>query len=290
MAHQTLNIVGCGKLGQALGRVFLAKGLIERLRICNRTIESSRRAVEFLGGGEPIESVSRLPQSKLWMIASPDDEIEKLARSMRDQADISPGDVVFHCSGALSSAVLSPVSERGALIASVHPIRSFADPAQAAERFLGTHCACEGDVAAIVVLTQLFEAIGGHVFSIATEAKLLVHAGHVFASNYLVAVVECAERVYAQAGVAEVTYREFLRSLVISAAENVTTLGVTRALTGPISRGQVSLVDDQYRSVQGVSAELAKLYAALGTVAADIGERQGLPPEIVMELKAKLLK
>jgi hypothetical protein len=35
---------------------------------------------------------------------------------------------------------------------------------------------------------------------------------------------------------------------------------------------------------------LAKLYAALGTVAADIGERQGLPPEVVRELKAKLSK
>jgi hypothetical protein len=33
---------------------------------------------------------------------------------------------------------------------------------------------------------------------------------------------------------------------------------------------------------------MAMLYAALGAVAAEIGERQGLPPAVVAELKAKL--
>jgi predicted short-subunit dehydrogenase-like oxidoreductase (DUF2520 family) len=286
--HQTLNIIGCGKLGQALGRLFLATGAIQHLRICNRTIESSRRAADLVGGGEPFQSISELPQSKLWMVASPDSEIERLACFIRDCADVRDEDVIFHCSGALSSTVLSPVRAKGASIASVHPIRSFADPLQASERFSGTHCASEGDDAAMVVLRNLFEAIGGRVFSIRTEAKLLVHSGHVFASNYLVALVECAERIYARAGIAEETYREFLGPLVLSAAENVSTLGVTRALTGPISRGQVSLVEDQYRSVQGASSQMAMLYAALGAVAAEIGERQGLPPAVVAELKAKL--
>jgi predicted short-subunit dehydrogenase-like oxidoreductase (DUF2520 family) len=45
---------------------------------------------------------------------------------------------VFHCSGAKASAVLAPVQACGALIASLHPVRSFADKDACAAAFAGT--------------------------------------------------------------------------------------------------------------------------------------------------------
>jgi predicted short-subunit dehydrogenase-like oxidoreductase (DUF2520 family) len=57
------------------------------------------------------------------------------------------GSVVFHCSGALASDRLQAVRAAGGAVASVHPIRSFADPQAVAQAFAGTYCGMEGDVA-----------------------------------------------------------------------------------------------------------------------------------------------
>jgi hypothetical protein len=62
------------------------------------------------------------------------------------------GAVVFHCSGAKASTELDALRRAGALVASVHPVRSFADPAAVAADFDGTFCGVEGDAAALALL------------------------------------------------------------------------------------------------------------------------------------------
>ena len=48
--------------------------------------------------------------------------------------------ICWHASGAIPSSVLKPLKDAGAEIGSIHPAKSFADPASAAETFAGTPC------------------------------------------------------------------------------------------------------------------------------------------------------
>lgn len=290
MRENTLNIIGCGRLGKTLARLFLERKVITLLGVRNRSDTSSRRAIEFLKSGQVASSVSQLPRSRLWMICTPDEEISVVARELREASALQSNDLVFHCSGALSSRALAPLRELGAVVASVHPIRSFADPASPTLSFEGTRCAFEGDSAAREGLSTLFESIGGGVFEIATDAKLLLHAGHVFASNYVVSVLECANRLYTEAGVDPELAREFMRPLVGSVVDNIERLGTVRALTGPIARGESELVATQLAATRQALPDIGELYARLGEIAADLAERQGLSPERAQATRRALLK
>ena len=49
------------------------------------------------------------------------------------------------------------MKEQGALIASVHPIKTFTDAEAAVQTFPGTFCSAEGDAEALAVLRPAFE-------------------------------------------------------------------------------------------------------------------------------------
>ena len=74
-----------------------------------------------------------------------------------------PGSIAFHASGALSSDALAALRGGGVHLASAHPLRSFADPALAADDFPGTWAAVEGDPVALELLERVFTAIGARV-------------------------------------------------------------------------------------------------------------------------------
>jgi len=159
------------------------------------------------------------------------------------------GAVVCHCSGALSSSALAPARAAGAAVASAHPVRSFADPALVAAAFAGTYCGVEGDAAALAVLEPALRAAGGQSVTIAAAAKTVYHAAAVFASNYLVTLLDTALRAYQAAGISEPVARALAQPLVEETVANVFRLGPVAALSGPIARGDMATVARQQQAL-----------------------------------------
>jgi predicted short-subunit dehydrogenase-like oxidoreductase (DUF2520 family) len=205
--------------------------------------------------------------------------MEEVAERIADEGALLPDAVVFHCSGFLSSEVLRAVKKKGAHIASVHPVRSFANLDMSIADFPGTFCGIEGEAHAQEVVRELFTKLGGIVFPLSKEGKVLCHAGHVFASNYLVSLLECAHRLYGAAGIPEELSWRLMEPLVRGTVENVMRLGPSNALTGPIARGESGVVELQARTVAQRDALLGEIYARLGLAAVDIARAQGLSDE-----------
>ena len=272
-----LNFLGCGHLGRALGRLLAEAGLVRLGAVLTRSPASAAAAVSFMGGGVPISGMSEMGPAALFMIATPDREIGAACAALADSGLLAPGTIVFHCSGALSSRELQPARDRGARVASLHPVRSFAVPEQVAIDFAGTHCGIEGDAGAIEVLQPLFEAAGARVFAIATEHKILYHAAAVFASNYTVTLIDVALRAYAKAGVPERDALAMLAPLVSKAMENVFRVGPGRALAGPIARGDIDAALRQQQAVAQWDAETGELYRQLARFTARLAGRPEEP-------------
>ena len=272
-----LNVIGCGKVGRVLARLLIDSGLISTLSLVSRSDGSARSARDFIGVGELKDSIAELPPADLWMVTVGDAGIAAAVKELAQCAALRPGSIVFHCSGALGSEVLAPLRGSGACVGSAHPIRSFADPELACRAFPGTSCSLEGDSVALERLRVLFEAIGGQTFELATESKTLCHAGHVIVSNYLVALLDVARRVYESAGVPRDCIDSFMVSLARGTLENVQALGTTAALTGPIVRGEVETVRRQLEGLRAEAplAEGEAVYALMGLIAAQIAERRG---------------
>lgn len=271
-----LNIVGAGHVGRVLGRLFAAHGVFEVQDVLTRSPASALDAVQFIGAGRAVGAPGELRPADAWMLAVSDDQIAPVCTVLAE-AGLLEGAIVFHCSGAKSSADLQAAGEAGAHAASVHPVRSFADPEAVAGAFGGTWCGVEGEPEALALLAPAFEAIGARLVAIDAAAKTVYHAASVFASNYLVTVLDAALRAYVAAGVPEAVARELARPLAGETLANVFRLGPAGALSGPVARGDFATVARQHEALKGWDAPTAELYDALvdATTALAARKRRG---------------
>jgi len=267
----TLNIVGAGHVGRVLGRLFFTRGVFTIQDVQTRSSAGARDAVAFIGAGTPVDNVPR--PADVWMLAVGDDAIGAAAAALAQSTPLA-GAVVFHCSGAKASTELEALRRAGARVASVHPVRSFADPAAVAATFDGTFCGVEGDAAALVVLLPALEAIGARPVRIDPAAKTVYHAAAVFASNYLVTVMDAALRAYEAAGIPADVARDLARPLATETLSNVLRLGPEAALSGPIARGDAATVARQHAAVAAWNGPMGDLYDALATATWDLARRK----------------
>jgi predicted short-subunit dehydrogenase-like oxidoreductase (DUF2520 family) len=271
---RSLSIIGCGSVGCVIGKLFHEAGLFEIRDILNRTPESAAKAAAFIGAGRAVSGFDDMTSADCWLIAASDDAIVACAEGLASSGVIQPGNVVCHFSGALSSTVLSPLRERGAMVASVHPVRSFADPAASVAEFSGTWCGIEGDAAAVDMLSEAFSSIRGRIFPLDPAFKTLYHAGSVMVCNYLTALMEVGLQVYGKGGLPRETALQVMEPLVRGTLDNIFRVGTEQSLTGPIARGDAAVVSRQLAAIEQWDGEIALIYRGLGRVALELARRR----------------
>ena len=188
----TLSCIGAGRLGQTLCHLLSQRSNISIGQIINSNQVSSQRAVDFIGCGSAA-TINDLKQADIWLIATPDNQIESAVKQLHTSAVLKPETVIFHCSGLLPSSVLQN-KQQDLNVASVHPIHSFADPKRSINTFSGCHCAIEGSANAVTQLDALFSSLGTLTFTLDSQQKSLYHAASVMACNYLVSLLEVSHQ------------------------------------------------------------------------------------------------
>lgn len=271
---KTLNIIGPGRVGRTLGTLLQCAGLCVVQDVLSAEIATAESAVAFIGAGRAVRVLREMRAANLWLLTPPDAAIAGTATALAATGQMRQGDVVFHCSGSQPSSILAPLAVAGALVASVHPLKSFADPAAAVQNFKGTYCAAEGDAAALAVLTPLFEQLGARVAVIDPAGKTLYHAASVLVCNDLTALMEAGLRAYARAGIERGTAQKMMEPLVRETIDNVFALGTTRALTGPVARGDADVLARQLAALHTLDPRIADAYRALNRIALDLARAQ----------------
>ncbi len=290
MAPISLNIIGAGNLGKTLGRLWHEVGCFRVESVCNRRSASTRSAVEFIGAGRVASEIEGMPDAASWLIATPDDQIEtvalRLARRLEEAS--GPAPIVFHCSGSLSSRALASCDS--ALLASAHPVHSFADPMTSLRSLAGCSVALEGDGSALPVLKEAFARIGCPTLSITAEKKSVYHAGSVFACNYLTGLLELSLRCFAASGISRSEATRLLRPILEQTVDNNLRLGPMNALSGPIARGDVLVVEAQLRALSALDEELVDAYRLLGKVCLSLAQQKRSPSELDSMMASLLRK
>lgn len=272
---RTLNIVGCGRAGRTFARLFHQAGAFFVQDLHDLSFAAARACAQFAETGRPVRGLAQMRPAQVWLIATPDGAIVEAANQLVTEERIAPGNVVVHMSGATSSLELTAPIELGAHAGSYHPIKTFADPGHAAGSFPGTYVALEGDRKALKILRVALRKIGARVFEIDSNDKLIYHAGSVFVCNYLCALLEAGLRCYGAAGIRLETAYRLMEPLVRETVDNVFRVGTVRALTGPVARGDATVVERELAALQGRDRHLATLYRELGRVALDLARSQG---------------
>lgn len=264
---QTLNLIGCGRVGQTLARLWRQQNALAVQDILTTRLDHAQTAVAQLGCGHAVGEMAAMRAAPLWMLAVPDAQLPAVAQALARQQRHHPPALAFHCSGALDSQVLAPLTQAGWQVASAHCILSFASVAAAISQFPGTPCALEGNAAAVATLRPLFTAIGAQCFDVASDYKLRYHAAAVFATNFLPVLQTVAEELWLSSGVPPALIPGLRTSLLRNAVDNITRLGPQAALTGPAARGDTEAIARQAHGLRVHDPQVGAAYEALSALA-----------------------
>ena len=275
----TLNLLGGGRVAQTLATRWHRQGHFAIQDVLTTSLASAQSACTVIGSGQPTGSLQSMRPSDMWMLAVTDAQIAGCAQSLADRFAhelqvTGTAPIVFHCSGAQSSASLAPLAALGWRVASAHCILSFASVTAALQQFHGTPCALEGDIAACDVLRVAFTAIGARCFEVPSADKLLYHAAAVFATNFLPVLQSTAEDLWRSTGMPAELIPHLRASLLRNAVANITSLGPQAALTGPAARGDTAAIARQGAAVTAWDAPTGAAYTALSELALRLAQKK----------------
>jgi predicted short-subunit dehydrogenase-like oxidoreductase (DUF2520 family) len=242
-----------------------------------------------------VRALSKQPDVLVFLTV-PDGAVASVARDIAAHDSDVPKTVSFaHTSGALGLRALAPLKRRHA-VGSFHPLRSFPEPLPP-DVFRGILVAVDASSPMLRRrLERMARDLGAHPRAVDDSQRVVYHAGAVFASNYLVALLELAVGLLEEIGWSTGDASKGLTSLASGVLANVAKLGPTAALTGPIRRGDAETVA---RHIQALSAldgrpsnQLRRVdaYRMLGLIALEMARQAGLEPDAAERVRRALTR
>ncbi len=243
MSRTNVLIFGAGKVGVGLAKALRRVGIPVVLRPARKG--NPRRPVE----------------ASMVILAVRDPALPVLAKDWADRRLVKRGTVVVHCAGALSADVLGPLRAVGAHVAQMHPMISFAST-RFTPSLAGGQLRVAGDTRAVVVARGLGRKLGMIPRALPSLDPVLYHAAAGLVANSAAALAAAGMKVLAEAGVHPSDAQDMLGHLLGSVGENVATLGLPQALTGPVRRGDSAGVDKHLRLLARTAPSAIPIYLA----------------------------
>lgn len=269
---RTISIMGAGRTGRALGKALHERGW--RIgAVVTRSATSARAAVRAIGAGTAYARVTaHVLEAEIILLATPDEAIaragEGLARVARAGQPTLRGKIALHTSGALDRSVLSALAKLGAATGSVHPMQTFSG--KNVSRLRGITFAVEGDRRARQAGRAIARALGGVPIIIESADKAAYHAAGALAAGHALALIEGATQTLMRIGFPRRRAVQTLLPLIRQMLENFERVGPRAAWTGPVARGDYSVVASHMRALRKHPEEFAAAYAALARLGARV--------------------
>ena len=264
-AKPHITIVGAGNLAAALAAALLRAGYPIDAVVARSAGGSLRRAkllARNLGATAVAASHAQIDSDVVWFCV-PDGQISRAARSLAGKGAWKRT-IALHSSGALTSDELSALRQRGARVASVHPLMTFVRGSRPS--LAGVPFAIEGDDSAVRLARRIVKDVRGQPFPIKKRDKAAYHAWGTFASPLLIALLATTERVAVTAGVHRRTAKQRMLPIIAQTVANYAARGAAGAFSGPIVRGDADTVTKHLRVLQ--QTPLAReVYIALAKAA-----------------------
>jgi predicted short-subunit dehydrogenase-like oxidoreductase (DUF2520 family) len=265
-----VGVIGPGRAGAGIALALAGVGYAVRLH-GRRPVAVPPPLTLTVGAGDAPPP--RIAETPVLLLAVRDHDIRPQAEHLARAGRVTRQHTVLHLSGAYGQEALGPLVSSGASLGSLHPLQTIADPSAAPARLREAWAAIEGMDRAVTVADRLARDLGLRPFRLSARAKVIYHAGAVFASNYFVVVEAVAQRLLRHAGLSDADAWQAIRPLLDGTAANLGAVGPVAALTGPVARGDVETIR---RHREALTADDGQLYAALGRAALELARKAGM--------------
>jgi predicted short-subunit dehydrogenase-like oxidoreductase (DUF2520 family) len=201
----------------------------------------------------------------------PDGAIGKRAGELR----LCGGQALVHTSGVLGAEVLEPARAAGTQVGAFHPLVAFADTERAIAALHGATVAVEGDDQLATLLATMAEAIGATAVRLAPGSKAAYHAAAVLAAGGFVALLDAIAELGRSAGLDEAGSLAVYGNLIEQTLGNARSLGISAALTGPMTRGDVGTLERHLEALARLAPDALPLYRAAAEREIALAEARG---------------
>ena len=267
-------IVGCGRLGTALGIAGASLG-IEVRATWNRTETTAASTAEQMPETDrrwgPVAEAfdpGDFDGAVVWLTVV-DDAVAEVAA---DLADLLGGaDLVLHACGSRDSRVLADAGITTD-IGSLHPLLAVTDPVAAAQRLGECVWTVEGGEHAGELAGAWTDALGATLLEVDAGTRALYHASAATAANLVVALFDAALAMADAAGIGREDARTMLLPLIASSVDNLRDQSTGDALSGPAAREDTGTIARHREALAEVDEELAAIYDVLTGRALGLGE------------------
>ena len=192
----SVSVIGPGALGSAMIDLVKSHSHFNLHSVWGSSVKQSFTIDLFGNQTEPDHKFPSESQDlgRLTIISVPDDQISDVSEKLSQTGISWHNRFVIHLSGSLDTAVLNILEEEGATIGSLHPLQTFTR-GDKADRFNGIWYSGQGNDDMISLLRTLIEPTGGHLRKLSSSQKSAMHLAAVFASNYLVSLMEVVDQI-----------------------------------------------------------------------------------------------
>jgi len=269
---ETIGVIGVGRVGAALACILKECGyqvtVVTRKKLEGDTIVINKNKIKAVA----LELMCN--EADIIFITTPDGIIGETVKKLMKYK--LTGKCIFHMSGSLGSNVLSPLKKREAFIGSLHPLQSFATVEQAIDNLPGSYFTYEGDMDVIGEVEQLVKKLRGTLKILdSPDIKSLYHVGACLVSNYLIALAKLGTECLCTAGFDEQEAKEALLPLMQGTLNNIAKNSLAQALTGPVSRGDLQVVENHVRILSKELPHIERAYCELTPILAEIALEKG---------------
>ena len=292
-----IGFIGAGKAGFSLGKHIReeAAGDYTVHGFYSKNPESAREAAAFTGGKAFLSVDELAAECDVLLLTVPDGQIAETWKYVQNRILNSPAAgiarkeplLIGHCSGSLNSAILKSTSDQISdlfAFGSLHPIMALRDKETAYQQLPGAYFTIEGDRPFTDFAEKLLLELKNPYCIIDADSKTLYHAALVLVSNLVCALTFEGMEVLKACGLDEEFAENAWRSLFLSNAENIASVGPVLALTGPIERADTSTVS---RHLKELSGDAREIYLSLSRILINTAQKKN-PDRDYSELKELL--
>lgn len=278
-----IGFVGAGRVGKSLAFLF-KRAKHDVVGVHTRTKSSGEEFKRFVGNGKTFKSLKGLAEeAEVVFITTNDDAIKEVCDELSQY--LSSDQIVFHCSGLLTTKVLEPARKKGCEVGAVHPVQAVPNPHYGVMNIPNSYFDIQCTTGAELVAERLVKDLKCTPVKMSCEEKLNNHLASCLVSNYCVALFEAALQLYDD----DRQGLKVLSPLAKQTITNLENLGPLRALTGPVMRGDVGTVEKHLGLIK--DERLLEVYKTAGLLILELARKRGkISPQQALRVEELLKK
>ena len=254
-----IAVIGAGKIAYSLAAALIKAGYNVSSIISKNKISAIKLAAKFRIPHSSNNFKSLKSEIKIFFLTVPDNQIKRIAKSLSKLNLDFKNSLFIHVSGALDINELKSLKKKKANVASFHIMQTF--PSTKIVDIANCPVAIETEKKAVKdFLNKLALDLHLKPFLLKPGSKIYYHLAGVFASNFLVGNLYSSEKMFQLSKKGKANFNDIINSIVNSTINNIKDAGASKALSGPVERGDYETVEKHLKALKKKDKRLYKNY------------------------------